>query len=839
MEKLEEEHGRQQSYKEDWADAVQHEQQQGVQHQPQFSKEPLPRTRLQAENPAACLDGQQRLVSSQAEALSNWHAELLSVQNPLPSKVQALPHLCEHEAEARVIVFCAYIPEQLTRLGNAFCLARHCFDMEAGFPPSPQDPPPFSWRQHFQEFSACHKAAVRLSNPANFELFGDYPPTYRDGKQRESHFLPLKEGLGIHYPHEELHGMRLLWRWQGVLLDPFSEDWPQQGDAPAKLYCTDDLASEDQQLLVSPAENLVLSLMPKPLEDLSKVTYRSLGFVSAELHIRRLLLALHKEELPLQHPLVLAVCKQVLFRAGPLDEPTCFLGRSCKADLEEFASWECAACLQEQARALRIQGGPVDALVCLMTCAGYLAQFDCSRKCPDNAQTARKAFRLCQNLLLSWAGETSRQGQSSARVASILMAFVQSFRYVPQGHLSIGEAGDAVKLVRARIDLENCLAVSNQKLKDADLAAVEEVCVLHECQLTAPAVLDSILHVFLPSQNPVSEWSLPQVDSAWHSAWLSTWREVQTTCGTVLVEPVRGRLLFNGLPVGVLPKEIREHGMFSYIVGQADSPAWALKNRIFETAPLNSHGGKTFRLCLLPNGELLVQEAGQKSRTLVPSRCLPKGFRRALVTDYCHWVDDEETCIDFRPARNNADPKRTYRMLLQDEQTCKLLCSEQGTEFYVVPASEPRVQRLADLFGRVEPDEWVEYLADVGGCSKEIHFLRLDLKFKIGSSQKPDTGEGVFLESLDFPGYRLASRQVLNTLCGFEGFFLLEKMCVMEGLASASPCLVLLPDGIVKVRNLEHGRASGNPLIRCAMTFQMKRGAGSMPHSRSTGKMAV
>ena len=819
VEKLEEAHRRQQSYKEDWAGVAQREQQQGVwrqqQARPQFSKESLPRTRLQVGNPAAWVDGQQRLVSGQAEALSNWQAELSSVQNPLPSKVQALPHLCQHEAEAQVIVFCAYIPEQLTRLGTAFCLARHCFDMEAGFPPSPQNPPPFSWRQHVQEFSACHKAAVSLSNYANFELFGDCPPTYRDGKQRESLFLPLKEGLGIHYPDKELHGMKLLWRWQGVLLDPFSEEWPQKGDAPAKLYCTDDLASEEQQLLVSPAENLVLSLMPKPLEDLSKLTYRSLGFLSADLHIRRLLLAMHREELPLQRPLVLAVCKQVLFRAGPRDEPTCFLGRSCKADLEEFESWECTACLKEQARALRIQGGPVNALVCLMTCAGYLAQFDCSKKRPDNAKTARHAFRLCQNLLLSWAGETSKQGQSSARVASMLMAFVQSFRYVPQGRLSIGEAGDAVKLARARIDLENCLAVSNQKLKDDDLAAVEEVCVLHECQLTAPAVLDSILHLFLPSQEPVSEWSIPHLDSA----WLSTWREVQTTCGTVLVEPVRGRLLFNGLPVGVLPKEIREHGMFAYIVGQADSPAWVLKNRLFETAPLNSHGGKTFRLCLLPNGELLVQEAGQKSRTLVPSRCLPKGFRRALVTDYCHWVDDEGTSIDFRPASNNTNPRRMYRMLLQDEQTCKLLCSLQGTDFYVVPASEPRVQRLANLFGRVEPDEWVEYLADAFGCLKEVHFLRLDLKFKIGSSQKPGTGEGVFLESLDFPGYCLASKQVLNMLCGFEGFLLLEKMCVMEGLASTSPGLVLLPDGIVKLRNLEHGRASGNPLIRCTMDF--------------------
>ena len=783
--------------------------------QPAFQNENLPRTRLQGAMVWTMC--QEQLKHNQAQGLAHCQAELQSLQRPLPSKVQALPDISKHEAEARMVVFCAYFPPELARLGVSFCLARHFFDFEAGFPPAPQEPPNFSWRAHFQEFSACHHAAV--DSQVHFELFGDCQQTYRDGEQSGTLFLPVKDGLGIHYPDKELQGLRLLWRWQGALINPFEKAWPQQGEPPACLYrmeLADRFAGEDW-LLALPDENAVLAHIPVPPQILTKIQYRSLGLMCSELHIRRLLLALQREELPLTDPRVLAACQQVLFRAGPRDEPECFLGRSCKADLEEFGSWASAEGLLEQARALEVQGGPVDSLVCLMTSCGFLGQFDCAT-CPKSPNPARRAFRLCQTLLSTWAAEAHAQKQSPVQVVNMLAALVQSFRYVPQGCLTVGEAGDAFKLLQARIDLENCLAVSNQKLEPAVQSSVDEVCFQHECQLTVPAILDCILCARLPSQRPVSQWHVPDKAALW-----STWREVQTTSGLIRLEPVRGHLLFNDRPVGHLPKEMRHHATFGATVGQSDCAAWALTNQLFETEPLDSHNGKTFKIGMLPQDELLVQEIGHESRLLLPSRCLPKGLRAALVKGYSHWVDEQETVIEFRPA-GVQDDRRKYKLCLQNSQSCQLHCSYQGADFYVLPSSEPCLEKFVHLFRRVEPDEWVEYLADAGGCLKEIHLLRLDLKFRV--SHRPDATDSVCLESLDYPEYCLASRQVLDMLCGFEGFLLLEKMYSQtQELASRAPGLVLLPTitnsptASCAVRNIELTSDSSDPLLRCVLDF--------------------
>ena len=356
------------------------------------------------------------LTHCQAQASSDRQLELQSVRRPLASVVQALPQLAEHELEAKAVVLCAHLPKELAELGASFSLARHFFDFEAGWPAEARSRPAFSWLGHFREFSRCCGDAV--GGREHFELFGTTPQTYRDGEQLKSYLMPVKENLGIYYPTEELKGLHLLWRWQGVLLNPFVQEWPQKRDPPDPMYCVElpEEFVDEQWMLALPPENEVLAQMPLPPKGFTKAQFRSLGFIASqpELHLRRLLPSIHKAELPLQDPRVLALCQQVLFRAGPRneEEPACLLGRCCKADLEEVAAWPSAEGLCEQVRALELQRGPLDALVCLMACCGYLAQFNCSRPQLDNRDRAQEAFRQCQQLLLSWMQDAGTEHRS-------------------------------------------------------------------------------------------------------------------------------------------------------------------------------------------------------------------------------------------------------------------------------------------------------------------------------------------------------------------------------------------------------------------------------------------
>ena len=775
-----------------------------------------------------------RLAQEQNHSKNQRQSETHSLQRPLPAKVEPLPKMSEYEAEARAIVFSVHLPEELSMLGSSFCLARHLLDFDAGVPCGVMSRPPFSWHCHFYEFAI---GVPNLQAAGRFELFSDVEASYRSGKQQESYFHPLKESIGFYHPDNELEGLHFLWRWQGVLLNPFKSSWPQPAHPP-ELYRMEFEGDEKEEWILGlPSENQILAQLPLHFKDMSKAQFRSLGFIASrpELHLRRLLPALQHGELPLEDPRVTALSQQVLYRFGPRDAPKCFLGRpcfldrSCKQDLLELANWASAAALPEQFRAFEAEGGPgsIEALTSLMICCSYVAQFG------EEDHPARKAMQTCRRVLQSWAQETHQrfrtQDQQSAgavevrrRLANILKCYIQSFRLVPVDDLSEEEAWG---LAKARINLEHCLGICAGLVNETDMDTVKEICFLHERQLSCRKILDQVLLEFLPAQ-------LPQVSSEWHppdGLPLEMWRLRETTDGVVGIHPSRGILLFNGKPVGYLPLEIRRHPQFKATFGSVTCFAWPLAKQggaIYEAGPLND---KTCILGLLPGGELLVQEKAMHSVfTLLPRRFLAQvGLRKTLVENYTHWFAPHENAIDFKPEPGVDDGREYSFQKCSKTAGCdlgRLICTLKhvnDAKMQVFLPSEPGLAPLVRAFGFVEPSEFVEYLGCLGdpcqGRLAEVHFLRLGLKFKLC-----DMGSGRTLKSADFPGHQLAPKQKLDMLCGFRCFLLLEEVCPFASGAPETwpkpPGLVVLPEGNIKLTQGKH-----EEFLRCDLQFEGSR----------------
>lgn len=576
-----------------------------------------------------------KLVEAQHEVKRQKQIELESVQRPLMAKVEPLPEMSEYEAEARAVILSTHLPEELSLLGSSFCLARHLFDFAAAHPIDFVERPAFSWHGHFYEFSTTR--VPRLEAAPRFELFGTCEMTYREGEQQEKYYAPVQEGIGFYHPNQELEGIQLLWRWKEVLLDPFQTGWPQKGFAPPELYRMEFPNDEEEWILKLPSENLILAQLPLHFQGMSKAQFKSLGAVASipELHLRRLLPGLHRGEFPIHDPRVKAVCQQVLYRFGPADVHCCLLAGSCKHDLEEIAAWPSALALPEQLQALDTEGGSIDSLACLMICCSYLAQFG---KQSGDSHPAERAMQECRRILLSWAQDGRRhfrtQGQKSPetdRFAKTLACCIQLFRLRPSGSLSLEEA---VLLAEARIDLENSLGSNQGPFNPTDMQAVKETCFLHEQQLVDDSVLDKLLAIFLPRQQPrQSKWNPPS------DAPQEMWRLRKTCDGEVAIHPSRGLLLFNGKAVGHLPSEIRRHPNFKKLFGDVTCFAWLVGTEMGTFYQTNALTGKTYMLGLLTE-DLLVQEklpSGETS-TLVPSSHLGKmGLRTALLKNYTHW----------------------------------------------------------------------------------------------------------------------------------------------------------------------------------------------------------
>ena len=734
------------------------------------------------------------------------------MERPLPAKVEPLPKLSEHEAEARAVIFSVNLPEELAMLGSSFCLARHVLDFDAAHPCQVKGRPPFSWHSHVCEFST--DAMPSLGADARFELFADGAPSYRDGKQEDSYFLPVKQSVGFYQPSSELEGLQLLWRWQGVLLNPFETNWPQPGNPPKLCRMTFPTETEEW-FLALPSENEVLAQLPVHFPGLSKAEFRSLGLIASrpELHIRRLLLDLHRGELPLEDERVNAVCQQVLYRLGPADVPNCLLGRSCKQDLAELAEWPSVKALPEQFQALKIEKGSIAALTCLMVCSGYLAQFACK-----NSHPAVQAIQTCRDVLQVWAQDARRsiraenQGwtaqPSHRRLAKVLACYIASFRLVPADCKVLSDE-DALLLAKARIELENC--AGRDLLSQSDMQTVMEVCFLHENQLVGSTILDGLLSEFLPGQQAPtpSMWQPPQNQPS------DMWRVTETVGGVVAVHPSRGILLFNGKSVGQLPFKIRKHPRFQAVFGDVSCYAWPLakEGNLYEAGPLQ---GKTYILGLLGD-ELLVQEKRvheDAALTLLPACCMSgTGLRKALVNNYTHWFSPHDSSVCFRP--KGADDGREYRLQLYatfSGHVGSLSCSfNEIVKMQVFLASEPGLTHLVKALALVEPHEFVEYLGQ-NGRLMEVHLLRLGLKFELR-----DGPHGQRLKSLDFPRHQLAPTQQLQMLRGFHCFLLLEEESTSPAGCECwarTPGLVVMPEGEISFCDVDG---------RCGVHFEGAR----------------
>ena len=168
-----------------------------------------------------------------------------------------------------------------------------------------------------------------------------------------------------------------------------------------------------------------------------------------------------------------------------------------------------------------------------------------------------------------------------------------------------------VEMVVTRVKLEDCLALTGEPLGEELEQAVRDVCTLWESDLLQSAVLDASLEKLQPGlrRSRSSCWQAPAGNDSKVS------REIEVDGGVVVtLQPLTGKLLLDGHPVGHLPAAILKHELFSRTFDRAAFPVRPLlEQAVHLYVTMEPVRNKVYTFGLLPSGHLLVREADERT----------------------------------------------------------------------------------------------------------------------------------------------------------------------------------------------------------------------------------
>ncbi|XP_075251315.1 uncharacterized protein LOC142343786 [Convolutriloba macropyga] len=283
--------------------------------------------------------------------------------------------------------------------------------------------------------------------------------------------------------------------------------------------------------------------------------------------------------------------------------------------------------------------------------------------------------------------------------------------------------------------------------------------------------------------------------TSWKSmAIADPWLKCELSGGEhMALHPLSGMFLFNNDPVQRLPLAITSHKDYQRIFGSAVLTV-ATCGTIGSYVTANTINGANFELKIIDAGSLLVTKriGSQKSFYVPPETFV--GHIPYELRQFSHWVEfstsDNPCRVEFHPITVfDIDHASVQPYKLEQFESHWSLTRVQDGALLLERSNKLFSQLQSKIFKFIEIDDRVHifFSAKTGVLAT---LPRLNLSFVLRDN---------LLQSVEFPGFKVAQNQTLGTLIGLENGIVLESGNVKK---------FLVPHGNLKEQLLENGHVN-------------------------------
>lgn len=262
---------------------------------------------------------------------------------------------------------------------------------------------------------------------------------------------------------------------------------------------------------------------------------------------------------------------------------------------------------------------------------------------------------------------------------------------------------------------------------------------------------------------------------------------------TITIDIITGAFSVEGLPVSRLPNEMIQNEFYQWFFGQTTFPVQPDAENNFSTLQKHNDCSYYFRE---NNADIIITERTDNGleKELLPYHLFRDDFPNSLASNYSHWWNKIDNCIEFRLrtfGKNHFSKETTvdYRLDLTTKHLIHL-----KTNRPMIDVKSNTFLRIVNQLSRLEHFNYIHVLIDSGN-EAVVELIRMNLKFKIPHCKLKEEKQ-YDLISNEFIGMRIASKQNIGTLFGLNHGLILESI---GNDTNSNTKILLIPHGNIRI----------------------------------------
>lgn len=254
------------------------------------------------------------------------------------------------------------------------------------------------------------------------------------------------------------------------------------------------------------------------------------------------------------------------------------------------------------------------------------------------------------------------------------------------------------------------------------------------------------------------------------------------------IDIITGIFLINGMPMCRLSQEITQHELYRWCFGKMAFEVRPESKNLFLTT-------QKFNNCFYEfqqhNSNIVIIERtiDDTEKELIHYDQFLGSFPHLLVMNYTHWWNKQDV-IEFRPKTSKQKqqangPEVDYVLNLKTNRLVNVKTNQS-----MLNIMSDSFRQIVNQLSRLEHSKYIHVLVDPDHTQiASVELLRINLKFKVDCSKA--TANQILLESHEFSGMHVCSKQNIGTLYGLNHGLVLES-------ASDGGKLMLMPHGPIR-----------------------------------------
>ncbi|CAE6532541.1 unnamed protein product [Rhizoctonia solani] len=195
----------------------------------------------------------------------------------------------------------------------------------------------------------------------------------------------------------------------------------------------------------------------------------------------------------------------------------------------------------------------------------------------------------------------------------------------------------------------------------------------------------------------------------------------------------------------------------------------------------------SFALNSANQGLIIQARAGATTLELIPPSKLEEDFPSSFSSDFHHWLNIREKCVEFRPLSKPWSPdNQSWKLCVRDCGLLTMTSTMSHETCSLLDIRSPTYKAISQQLSGLETRKHI-HITYSPSSQTRVNLPRFHLSFVLNGDKQ--------LESLNFPGQVVDREQSSGTMIGISSQLVLRRhgSLVMEGI----PRMVIIPDGNV------------------------------------------